>query len=72
MAAFGGGQEEKAQQYIADAEKILKKKWSLFSSTTKNEDAAECYDKAARCYKVSGRVPACPLVFFYLSVHVLY
>ncbi|CAM9594285.1 unnamed protein product, partial [Ectocarpus sp. 13 AM-2016] len=53
MAAFGGGQEEKAQQYIADAEKILKKKWSLFSSTTKNEDAAECYDKAARCYKVS-------------------
>ncbi|CAM9636680.1 unnamed protein product [Ectocarpus sp. 6 AP-2014] len=53
MAAFGGGQEEKAQQHIADAEKILKKKWSLFSSTTKNEDAAECYDKAARCYKVA-------------------
>ncbi|CAM9922123.1 unnamed protein product [Ectocarpus sp. 12 AP-2014] len=53
MAAFGGGQEEKARQHIADAEKILKKKWSLFSSTIKNEDAAECYDKAARCYKVA-------------------
>lgn len=52
MSAFGGNQEGKAQQYIADGEKVLKK-WTLFSSTTKNEDAAECFDKAARCYKVS-------------------
>ena len=52
MSGFGGDQEGKAQQYIADGEKVLKK-WTLFSSTTKNEDAAECFDKAARCYKVS-------------------
>ncbi|CAN0001334.1 unnamed protein product [Scytosiphon promiscuus] len=52
MAARGADQEEKARQYIADGEKVLKK-WTLFSSTTKNEDAAECFDKAARCYKVA-------------------
>eukprot|EP00903_Cladosiphon_okamuranus_P005768 g5718.t1 len=52
MSGFGGDQEGKAQQYIADGEKVLKK-WTLFSSTTKNEDAAECFDKAARCYKVA-------------------
>lgn len=51
MSGFGGDQEGKAQQYVADGEKVLKK-WTLFSSTTKNEDAAECFDKAARCYKV--------------------
>lgn len=54
MASRGADQEEKARQYIADGEKVLKK-WTLFSSTTKNEDAAECFDKAARCYKVSPR-----------------
>lgn len=54
MSGFGGDQEGKAVQYIADGEKVLKK-WTLFSTTTKNEDAAECFDKAARCYKV------CPL-----------
>lgn len=53
MSGFGGDQEGKALQYIADGEKVLKK-WTLFSSTTKNEDAAECFDKAARCYKVSS------------------
>lgn len=53
MAAFGGDQEGKALQYLADGEKCLKK-WSLFSSSTKHEDAAECFDKAARCFKVSG------------------
>ncbi|CAM9702241.1 unnamed protein product [Ectocarpus fasciculatus] len=57
MAAFGGDQEEKAQQYIADAEKILKKKWSsLFGGTNKNEDAAECFNNAARCYKVARKM----------------
>lgn len=51
MAAFGGGQEAKALEFKAEGEKCLKK-WSLFSSSTKYEDAAECFDKAARCYKV--------------------
>lgn len=51
MAGFGGNQEEKARQYIAEGEKVLKK-WTLFTSTTKNEDAAEWFDKAAKCYKV--------------------
>lgn len=51
MAAFGGGQEAKALEYKAEGEKCLKK-WSLFSSSSKYEDAAECFDKAARCFKV--------------------
>lgn len=56
MAGFGENQEQRAEQYIAEGEKVLKK-WTLFSSTTKNEDAAECFDKAARCYKVWWRYP---------------
>ena len=52
MSGFGGDQEGKAQQHIAEGEKVLKK-WTLFSSTAKNEDAAECFNNAARCYKVS-------------------
>ncbi|CAM9875343.1 unnamed protein product [Pylaiella littoralis] len=55
MAGFGENQEQRAEQYIAEGEKVLKK-WTLFSSTTKNEDAAECFDKAARCYKVARQM----------------
>lgn len=55
MAAFGGGQEAKALEFKAEGEKCLKK-WSLFGSSTKYEDAAECFDKAARCFKVRGTV----------------
>lgn len=52
MAGSGrGNQVEKAEQYIAEGEKVLKK-WTLFSSTSKNEDAAEWFDKAAKSYKV--------------------
>lgn len=61
MAAFGGNQEQKAQDYMEEGEKILKKsKWSLFGSATKHEDAAEWFEKAARCLKVcisSGVIP---------------
>lgn len=65
MSGFGGDQEGKAQQYIADGEKVLKK-WTLFSSTTKNEDAAECFNKAARCYKASFPFPCCWVVILLL------
>lgn len=65
MSGFGGDQEGKALQYIADGEKVLKK-WTLFSSTTKNEDAAEFFDKAARCYKVGS-----PSLFFCFSLRVV-
>lgn len=52
MAAFGtAGQPEKARQLMQDGEKCLKK-WSLFSSSTKNEDAAESFRAAGNCYKV--------------------
>lgn len=59
MASFERGaaeQEAKALQFIADGDKCLRK-WSLFASSTKHEDAAECFDKAARCYKVSTALP---------------
>lgn len=53
MAAFGtAGQQEKAQQLMLDGEKCLKK-WTLFSSTTKNDDAAECFRGAGNCFKVA-------------------
>lgn len=66
MAAFGGDQEGKALEYLADGEKCLKK-WSLFSSSTKHEDAAECFDKAARCFKVSGAMCTAPRAVLWCS-----
>lgn len=63
MAAFGtAGQQEKAQQLMLDGEKCLKK-WTLFSSTTKNDDAAECFRGAGNCFKVRGEKSEKKLLF---------
>jgi alpha-soluble NSF attachment protein len=46
-------QEQKAKQYIAEAQKFLKNTW-IFGGP-KNEDAAESYSKAANCYKMAKK-----------------
>jgi len=45
-------QEDKARALVEKAEKRLNS-WSLFSSGSKFEDAAELYTKAANLFKVS-------------------
>jgi len=49
---FSMSQEDKARALVEKAEKRLNS-WSLFSSGSKFEDAAELYTKAANLFKVS-------------------
>ena len=51
MSSFD--QSGRASVFLSQAEKTLKK-FSLFGSGTKYEDAAELYTKAGNCFKVSG------------------
>lgn len=51
MAVNPARQVEKAEKHVADGEKCLAK-WSLFSSSSKHEDAAECFRSAGNAYKV--------------------
>lgn len=48
-------QEEKAAQYVQQAEKKLGKSgfFSMLSGGNKNEEAADLYSKAANCYKMA-------------------
>jgi len=45
-------QEDKARALLVQGEKKLTS-WSLFSSGSKHEDAAELFTKAANLFKVS-------------------
>jgi hypothetical protein len=47
----GGGGSAKGDELVSQAEKKLKS-WSLFSSSSKYDDACELYDKAAAQYKI--------------------
>jgi hypothetical protein len=53
-------QEEKAAQYIKDAEKKLGKTgfMAMLSGGNKNEEAADLYAKAANCYKMAKKCMA--------------
>ncbi|KNC70759.1 hypothetical protein SARC_16711, partial [Sphaeroforma arctica JP610] len=50
-------QEQKAEQFIAQAEKTLQKSglMSMFSGGNKKDDAAELYTKAGNAYKMAKK-----------------
>ena len=54
MALSTNGAEIKAEEYMALAEKALKK-FSIFSSAGKFEEAGECYEKAGNQYKIAKK-----------------
>lgn len=55
MSAISKQQRVKGQTFFAEAEKTLAKKtWFSSSTETKNEEAAELFEKAANAFKVGG------------------
>jgi alpha-soluble NSF attachment protein len=54
MSALANKQKQKAQEYLAEAEKTLAKKSWFGGSGRGQEDAAELYAQAANAFKVGG------------------
>lgn len=55
MSLVAKKQKEKAEEFVAQAEKVLSKKsWFSSSKERNQEDAAELYMQAANAYKVGG------------------
>lgn len=55
MSAMAKVQKKKAEEYVAEAEKLLgKKSWFSSSKERNQEDAAETLMQAANAYKVGG------------------
>ena len=55
MSAMAKAQKSKGDEFVKEAEALLKKKTWFSSSGEKNaEEAAETYEKAANAYKVGG------------------
>lgn len=54
MALNVNASEIKAEEFIASAEKALKR-FSIFSTSAKFEDACEAYEKAGNQYKIAKK-----------------
>lgn len=65
-------QEEKAAQYVQQAEKKMTKTGflSMLSGGNKNEDAAELYSKAANCYKMAKKCMCVSPAFLFLLSYI--
>ena len=60
MALSTSAAERKAEEYLQQGEKALKK-FSIFSSGTKFEDASDAFEKAGNQYKIAKK---CRFGFF--------